>query len=145
MMLSGVGKSGSPISRWMTLRPCASRLRALARTSKAPSVPMLSIRWANLIVNPCSLSKDAPAGGAVDDDGLPADVAGAARAEEGADRGELRRLAVAPHRHPPRVPLQLLLQAHPRLLRRRPGDGAGAVGQDRVGGEAVDGDAVPGQ
>jgi len=49
-MFSGVGKSGSPISRWMTFLPCASSIRALARTSKAPSVPRFCIRFANLIV-----------------------------------------------------------------------------------------------
>src|SRR5919201_1393811 len=49
MMLGGVGKSGSPISRWTMLRPWASSLRALASTSKAVSVPISSIRWANFI------------------------------------------------------------------------------------------------
>ena len=39
LMLSGVSKSGSPISRWMTLLPCASRARARTRTSNAVSVP----------------------------------------------------------------------------------------------------------
>src|SRR5689334_11614600 len=39
----GVGKSGSPISRWMTLLPCFSRALALTRTSKADSTPMRDI------------------------------------------------------------------------------------------------------
>ena len=35
LMFFGVSKSGSPISRWTMLRPCASSCRARARTSKA--------------------------------------------------------------------------------------------------------------
>src|SRR6266853_5856343 len=45
--LAGVSKSGSPISRWMMLLPCASRARALARVSKAVSVPKRAIRLAS--------------------------------------------------------------------------------------------------
>src|SRR5881398_2152119 len=48
-MFGGVGKSGSPISRWTMLRPCASSLRALARTSNAVSVPISSMRRANFM------------------------------------------------------------------------------------------------
>src|SRR2546422_8433168 len=47
-MFGGVGKSGSPISRCTMLRPCPSSLRALASTSKAVSVPISSMRRANL-------------------------------------------------------------------------------------------------
>src|SRR5579862_3015315 len=43
-MCAGVSKSGSPISRCTTLRPWASRARALRRTSRAVSVPSLAIR-----------------------------------------------------------------------------------------------------
>src|SRR6476646_7145200 len=39
----GVGKSGSPISRWITLLPCFSRALALTRTSKADSTPIRDI------------------------------------------------------------------------------------------------------
>src|SRR2546428_9831367 len=45
-MLSGVAKSGSPISRWTILLPSASSLRALASTSNAPSVPRRDMRSA---------------------------------------------------------------------------------------------------
>ena len=41
---AGVSKSGSPISRWMTLRPVASSARARAATSNALSVPIVLIR-----------------------------------------------------------------------------------------------------
>src|SRR5438105_15403930 len=43
-MCFGVGKSGSPISRWRTRRPCASTARARARTSEAVSVPRSAMR-----------------------------------------------------------------------------------------------------
>src|SRR3989442_789028 len=48
-MLSGVAKSGSPISRWTIRLPSASSLRALASTSNAPSVPRRDMRSANRI------------------------------------------------------------------------------------------------
>src|SRR5712691_926844 len=48
-MFGGVGKSGSPISRWTMLRPWASSLRALASTSKAVSVPTSSISLENFM------------------------------------------------------------------------------------------------
>src|SRR2546421_11332992 len=48
-MLSGVAKSGSPISRWTILLPSASSLRALASTSNAPSVPRRDMRSAKRI------------------------------------------------------------------------------------------------
>ena len=38
-MCFGVGKSGSPTSRWMTERPLASSARAASSTSSALSVP----------------------------------------------------------------------------------------------------------
>src|SRR5207302_2576844 len=43
----GVSKSGSPISRWTISRPFASSARALARTSKAVSVPSRDMRDAS--------------------------------------------------------------------------------------------------
>src|SRR5215212_5296825 len=46
-MWDGVSKSGSPISRWMISRPCASSALAFARTEKAVSVPRRSMRFAN--------------------------------------------------------------------------------------------------
>src|SRR3989442_8610570 len=46
-MWAGVSKSGSPISRWMIFRPCASRARARARTSNADSVPIRPTRDAS--------------------------------------------------------------------------------------------------
>src|SRR5260370_1441348 len=45
-MGGAVGKSGSPISRWMTLAPAASMALARASTSKADSVPSLLMRSA---------------------------------------------------------------------------------------------------
>src|SRR5207237_181983 len=48
-MFGGVGKSGSPISRWTISRPWASSLRALASTSKAVSVPISPMRCANFM------------------------------------------------------------------------------------------------
>src|SRR5690242_6313225 len=48
-MLSGVAKSGSPISRWTTRLPSASSFRARARTSNAPSVPRRDMRSAKRI------------------------------------------------------------------------------------------------
>src|SRR5260370_3045144 len=45
---AGVSKSGSPISRWTTSLPCASKARARASTSKAVSVPRPAIRLASL-------------------------------------------------------------------------------------------------
>src|SRR5690348_13628454 len=48
-MFGGVGKSGSPISRWTIFRPWASSLRAFASTSKAVSVPISSMRRASFM------------------------------------------------------------------------------------------------
>src|SRR5512133_1148747 len=47
-MWAGVAASGSPISRWTTSTPAASRARALASTSNADSVPSRAIRSASL-------------------------------------------------------------------------------------------------
>src|SRR5579859_6034328 len=52
MMLSGVAKSGSPISRCTICLPSASSRRALASTSNAPSVPRRDMRSAKRIVMP---------------------------------------------------------------------------------------------
>src|SRR4028118_2076799 len=46
-MWSAVSKSGSPISRWMMSRPCASSAFAFARTENAVSVPRRPIRPAS--------------------------------------------------------------------------------------------------
>src|ERR671936_21444 len=82
-MLSGVAKSGSPISRWTISRPSASRRLARAKTSKAPSVPRRDIRSANLTG---MLLVHAAEHAAVDRDRLPCDVAGLLGAEKRADR-----------------------------------------------------------
>src|SRR5215469_969062 len=89
-MLSGVAKSGSPISRWTTRRPPASRWRALASTSNAPSVPSRSIRLAKWMPM-CSVNP--PESAAVDPDRLAGDVGGMARTEERAGGAELLRVA----------------------------------------------------
>src|SRR5256885_4085931 len=57
-MLSGVAKSGSPISRWTIFLPSASSLRARASTSNAPSVPSRVMRSANLMLTLRMLRKD---------------------------------------------------------------------------------------
>src|SRR4029453_2631384 len=48
-MWAGVAASGSPISRWTTSTPAASRARALASTSNADSVPSRAMRSASLM------------------------------------------------------------------------------------------------
>src|SRR5262249_38535302 len=50
MMCRGVSKSGSPISKWTTSFPVASKVRALTSTSNAVSVPSRDIRSANRMV-----------------------------------------------------------------------------------------------
>src|SRR5215470_13686526 len=117
-MLSGVAKSGSPISRCTTWRPTASRPRARASTSNAPSVPSRSIRSAKRIP---MVSVNPPQGPAVDTDGLARDVARLARAEERARRPELVRVPDAPRRDAPRDVVQA---ARVQLV--------DAVGQDRA-------------
>src|SRR5437868_5951068 len=116
-MLSGVGKSGSPISRWTMLRPWASRPRAFASTSKAPSVPRLFIRSAKRIDIFPSL-ENRPAGGAVDDDGLAADVGRAGGTQESTQGAQFGRVSVAFHGQRRRAPLELLVDRDARLLRR---------------------------
>src|SRR6478735_1438387 len=48
-MCGAVGKSGSPISRWMIFPPASSMARARASTSNADSVPRLVMRPASRI------------------------------------------------------------------------------------------------
>src|SRR5690242_3136148 len=96
MMLSGVAKSGSPISRWTMSRPWASSRRALASTSKAPSVPMWSMRSANLIGMGTALV-DALGLAAIDHDRLAGQEARVVRAQERAHGAELGRVADAAH------------------------------------------------
>ena len=55
IMFFGVSKSGSPISRWMMLRPLASRALARAKTSKAVSWPSRLIRVAMCMSSRCLL------------------------------------------------------------------------------------------
>src|SRR5262245_25242553 len=56
MMCKGVSKSGSPISRCTTLRPCASRARARASTSNADSVPSRPILAASRFSSPTGVT-----------------------------------------------------------------------------------------
>src|ERR1700691_3646680 len=49
-MCWGVGKSGSPISRWITSFPWASKARARTSTSTADSVPIRDILSASFII-----------------------------------------------------------------------------------------------
>src|SRR5579859_2471716 len=62
MMLSGVAKSGSPISRCTICLPSASSRRAFASTSNAPSVPRRDMRSAKRIVMPESYPLGSRAG-----------------------------------------------------------------------------------
>src|SRR5579883_394979 len=103
-MWAGVGKSGSPISRWMMLRPCASSARAFTSTSKADSTPMRLMRSASFIQYSAlwslRFSKARHAAAALDFRHAVADrhtramYAGghAAAAVEGDDGGLIRRL-----------------------------------------------------
>src|ERR1700737_4030528 len=95
-MLSGVAKSGSPISRWTIFLPPASSRRALASTSNAPSVPRRDIRSAKRI-DMLGMLVDADQRAAVDAQRLPGDVGGLPSTEERASAAELERLAEAPH------------------------------------------------
>src|SRR3954471_14852019 len=97
-MCAGVGKSGSPISRCTTLRPCASSARAFTNTSKADSTPMRLIRSASFmesrfreIGNAVSLfGLDHPV---VDPDPVAQNPAGdTAASVQGYDRRLIRRL-----------------------------------------------------
>src|SRR6267143_1675393 len=96
-MLSGVAKSGSPISRWTICFPSASRRRALASTSNALSVPKRDMRSANFIVI-FGMLMDTEKGAAVDAQRLAGDVARLPGAEERAGRPELGRVAQPSHR-----------------------------------------------
>ena len=49
MMCGAVGKSGSPISRWIIFLPASSMALARASTSNADSVPSLAMRSASRI------------------------------------------------------------------------------------------------
>src|SRR5712691_89358 len=136
-MLSGVAKSGSPISRWTMRFPSASRRRALASTSNALSVPRRDMRSANRMLT-FGMLMDPEQRAAVDPERLAGDVSRLLRAEECARCPELRRVAQATHRRGRRLLLDPLLGVGSRRDRQRPR----AVGEDGIGGEAVDGDAV---
>src|SRR6185312_295408 len=137
MMLSGVAKSGSPISRWTMCLPSASSCLALASTTNAPSVPSRDMRSANLIVMRATLGLvDAEEGAAVDAQRLARDVGRLLRAEESASGRELGRVAEAAHRGGRSLSLQVLLD----ITARGGGDRTDAVGQDHVRRQAVDGD-----
>src|SRR4029077_18301876 len=140
-MLSGVAKSGSPISRWTIFLPWASSRRAFASTSKAPSVPRRDMRSANRIALTDGILVDANESAAVDAEGLPGDVARLPRAEERARRRELLGLAVAPHRRARRIALEHLVDIPARTGGKLPGP----VGQDGIWSQAVDSDAVRSQ
>src|SRR5918998_6516488 len=57
-MWDGVAASGSPISRWTTSTPAASSALALARTSKADSVPSSRMRSASFMTGYGSPMRD---------------------------------------------------------------------------------------
>src|SRR5436309_2426241 len=99
-MLSGVAKSGSPISRWTMRLPSASSLRARASTSNAPSVPSRDMRSAKRIAVLAMIRMlvHAQERTAVDAKRLPADVRGLPGAEEDARGRELFGRAQPPHR-----------------------------------------------
>src|SRR5258708_20725955 len=136
-MLSGVAKSGSPISRWTMRLPAASRRRALARTSNALSVPSRDMRSANLIATERILMNSEQCA-AVDAKRLPGDVARLLRTKKGAGRAELGRIAQPTHRRAGGGELDLLVG----VLAGGPGDVSGAVRENRVRREPVDCDSV---
>src|SRR5258708_5809279 len=137
-MLSGVAKSGSPISRWTILLPSASRRRAFARTSNALSVPSRDIRSANFIV---TILVDSEKRTAIDAQRLPCDVARLLRAKKGAGRTELRRIAQPTHGRSGGLLFDPLLRVGARGRRDLPDP----VGEDSVRRETVDGHAVTGE
>src|SRR5690242_18288996 len=100
-MLSGVAKSGSPISRCTMRLPSDSSLRARARTSNAPSVPSRFIlsakRTAVLAMSPRILM-NADERAAIDAQRLACYVRGLPGAQEYASGGELLGRAEAAHR-----------------------------------------------
>src|SRR4030088_3021793 len=132
-MLSGVAKSGSPISRWTMRLPSASSRRALASTSKAPSVPNRVMRSAKRITE--LILVDAEQRSAVHAQRLTGDVAGLPRAEECAGRAELFRITKALHRRGLPLARYLFFWVKPSGA----GDVTRAVGQDGIRREAVDG------
>src|SRR5260221_13115124 len=85
--------------------------------------------------------KKAPPGAAVEPDRLAGDVARLRRAEVGAEVPQLGGVPIAPHRQRLRIALELLLEADPGLLGGGGRDRAGAVGEDRLGPDAVYRDA----
>src|ERR1700674_4297238 len=98
-MLSGVAKSGSPISRWTIFLPWASRRLALASTSNAPSVPSRDMRSAKRIAATLeSYLVHAQQRAAIDAERLPGDVARRLRTQERACGGKLRGVPKAPQR-----------------------------------------------
>src|SRR5258708_15980457 len=136
-MLSGVAKSGSPISRCTMRLPSASRRRALARTSNAISVPSRDMRSANLIATERILMNSEQCA-AVDAQRLSGDVARLLRAKKGAGRTELRRIAQPTHWRSGCLLFDPLLG----IDTGRGGDLPCPVGQDRVSREALDRDPV---
>src|SRR5258707_13418772 len=134
-MLSGVAKSGSPISRWTMRLPSASRRRALARTSNALSVPSRDMRSANLIATERILMNSEQCA-AVDAKRLPGDVARLLRTKKGAGRAELGRIAQPTHRRACGGELDLLLPA----TAGGPCNGSGASRDDRARRKADDRD-----
>src|SRR5712692_7705791 len=130
-MLSGVAKSGSPISRWTMRLPSASRRRALARTSNALSVPRCDMRSANSIATERILMNSEQCA-AVDAKRLPGDVARLLRTKKGAGRAELGRIAQPAHRRACGGDLDML----GRVLGRGPGHVSFPCREDRVRPEA---------
>jgi hypothetical protein len=57
LIFLGVSKSGSPISRWTISFPCFSRAFAFASTSKAVSVPNVSILFAKMELTQITLTE----------------------------------------------------------------------------------------
>src|SRR5438045_7039655 len=112
-MWEGVSKSGSPISRWMTLRPSASSARARARTSKADSVPRRDRRAARRTPAPTTGTlrraarpwQFAPPRGSTGCDGLAPDARGKNLRPHRHVRGEGQRDDVV-HRRPGERPRQ---------------------------------------
>src|SRR5260370_30633886 len=136
-MLSGVAKSGSPISRCTMRLPSASRRRALARTSNALSVPSRDMRSANLIATERILMNSEQCA-AVDAQRLPGDVARLLRTKKGAGRAELGRVAQPTHWRAGGGELDLLV----RVLAGGAGDVSCAVRDDRGRRLALDPDSV---
>src|SRR5216684_5502651 len=108
-MLSGVAKSGSPISRWTISLPSASRRRALASTSNALSVPRRDMRSAKRMLM-FGMLMHAQERAAIDADRLARDVARLLGAQERARSPELGRVAEPSHRRGRRLLLDPLLR-----------------------------------